>query len=333
MNNIPFLSIIIPVYNTEKYLRECLDSLLSQTFEDWEAICVDDGSTDSSGAILDEYANKDSRFRVVHKTNEGVSVARNVGLDIALGTYIGFADADDVVSADWLSSVSDTFDSSRADMVKTRYRRDFNFDSYHKIDAYRTYEGKDIYEWSVLKGGMPWMNFYRRECLKDVKFPEGMRIYEDGIFNLYALLNIRIGAQCEYDGYGYRLSETSSFKKRITEDEYVRLIEECSGWFCKASERLKEIGATKVALTRIKEYIGGRILEWVRQPDSTRGEKTKIASAVRRAEKDLHTSLSPDGLIRGMCCRAYYSYNCFALMRMYSLIARLKKRLQRALHG
>ena len=93
----PFFSIIIPVYNVAPYLRECLDSVLAQTFTDWEAICVDDGSTDGSGAILDEYAAKDSRFRVFHQSNAGVSAARNRGLDEAKGEWIWFVDSDDKI--------------------------------------------------------------------------------------------------------------------------------------------------------------------------------------------------------------------------------------------
>lgn len=98
----PFFSIIIPVYNVAPYLRECLDSVLAQTFTDWEAICVDDGSTDGSGAILDEYAAKDSRFRVFHQLNAGVSAARNKALDEAHGEWFLFLDGDDILRLDGL---------------------------------------------------------------------------------------------------------------------------------------------------------------------------------------------------------------------------------------
>ena len=98
-------SIIIPVYNVEGYLRKCLDSLVAQTCADWEAICVDDGSTDGSGAILDEYAKKDGRFKVLHQENRGVSAARNAALDLAQGEWIMFADADDVVHRNELKRV------------------------------------------------------------------------------------------------------------------------------------------------------------------------------------------------------------------------------------
>ena len=91
----PFFSIIIPVYNVAPYLRECLDSVLAQTFTDWEAICIDDGSTDGSGAILDEYAAKDRRFKVIHHPNAGVAASRNKAIDLAQGVYAMFMDSDD----------------------------------------------------------------------------------------------------------------------------------------------------------------------------------------------------------------------------------------------
>lgn len=100
-------SIILPIYNVEKYLRECIDSVLSQSFTDYEIILVDDGSTDSSGAICDEYAQKHPFINVVHKSNSGLSEARNVGLEAALGEYIIFIDSDDYISDnDFLLDIS-----------------------------------------------------------------------------------------------------------------------------------------------------------------------------------------------------------------------------------
>ncbi len=100
-------SIIIPVYNVELYLRECLDSVLAQTCGDWEAVCVDDGSTDGSAAILAEYAAQDSRFRIVTQPNSGLSAARNTGLDHARGDYILFLDSDDWLSHNALYCISE----------------------------------------------------------------------------------------------------------------------------------------------------------------------------------------------------------------------------------
>ena len=94
----PLISIIIPVFNAEKYLTECLDSVRGQTLEDVEILCVNDGSTDQSGTICDRYAAEDPRFRVIHQKNAGQSAARNRGLELALGKYVMFVDADDTLS-------------------------------------------------------------------------------------------------------------------------------------------------------------------------------------------------------------------------------------------
>ena len=98
MNNNPKISIIVPVYNVEQYLRRCIDSILNQSFADFELLLIDDGSKDKSGAICDEYAAKDSRIRVFHKENGGVSSARNIGLENARGEWLSFIDGDDVIT-------------------------------------------------------------------------------------------------------------------------------------------------------------------------------------------------------------------------------------------
>ena len=103
--NVPKVSVIVPVYKVEKYLHRCVDSILNQTFTDFELILVDDGSPDNCGAICDEYAAKDSRVRVIHKENGGVSSARNVGLDVAQGKYVSFCDADDFFLRDSLKNL------------------------------------------------------------------------------------------------------------------------------------------------------------------------------------------------------------------------------------
>lgn len=123
----PKFSIIIPVYNVAPYLRECLDSVLAQTFTDWECLCVNDGSTDESGAILDEYAAKDSRFRVFHKPNGGVSSARNLALDNAKGQWILFLDGDDFYTKNGvLNILSDALsEQNKRDLLYFRKERFF----------------------------------------------------------------------------------------------------------------------------------------------------------------------------------------------------------------
>ena len=110
------ISIIVPVYNVEKYIRRCIDSLISQTFKSIEILLIDDGSTDNSGAICDEYALIDGRIKVVHKRNGGVSSARNVGLDNAAGTYIMFCDPDDYVEPTWCERMYDVMAGTEGDV-------------------------------------------------------------------------------------------------------------------------------------------------------------------------------------------------------------------------
>lgn len=120
MNN-PLISIIVPVYNVEKYLRPCLDSILSQTYTNWEAILVDDGSKDNSGRICDEYAQKDQRFIVVHKENAGVAQARITGFENSKGDLITFVDADDTIDPEYLGKLSLPIIMDGADMVSCDY--------------------------------------------------------------------------------------------------------------------------------------------------------------------------------------------------------------------
>ena len=116
MKNIDLISIIIPVYNVEQYLSRCIDSVINQTYKNLEIILIDDGSTDDSGEICDEYALKDNRIKVMHKQNGGVSSARNEGLDISKGNYIGFIDSDDFIEKDMYEFLYDLLTKNNCDI-------------------------------------------------------------------------------------------------------------------------------------------------------------------------------------------------------------------------
>ena len=113
----PLISVIIPVYNVEKYLRECVDSVLNQTYDNFEIILIDDGSTDSSGKICDEYAYKDASITVVHKENEGQSVARNIGIEYSSGDWLYFPDSDDYIAGDTFETLLKKAVTEKADIV------------------------------------------------------------------------------------------------------------------------------------------------------------------------------------------------------------------------
>ncbi len=198
----PKISIIVPVYNVEKYIRRCLDSISAQTFTDWECICVDDGTPDASGKICDEYAQKDSRFVVIHKENGGVSSARNVGLDAAKGEWICFCDSDDWVEKEMLEILYNASIENNAEVTLGGY---YLTDDNKKYDTILPHEGllsmpKDF----VTKWQGPWAKLIKKSVLpKDnIRFPEGITLAEDLFFTfrLYYSSNkiYGLGKPCYY---------------------------------------------------------------------------------------------------------------------------------------
>ncbi len=207
------LSIIIPVYNTGEYLRGCIESVMNQTLTDWELILVDDGSKDHSGRICDEYANRDRRIKVIHKDNEGVSVARNTGLASATGEYVGFVDSDDTIVPEMYEKMYRTAQKHDAEIVMCDAVTIFE-DRHEEPDTITQLSCSRIierYDWSaeLLKemAGSSWRCIYHSSLLRrcSLKFPVGLKFSEDRIFNLYAM------------GYADRLSY-------IKEPLYRRLI-------------------------------------------------------------------------------------------------------------
>jgi len=189
----PFFSIVIPVYNVASYLRETIDSVCKQTYTDWECYCVDDGSTDGSGAILDEYAKKDSRIKVIHKGNGGVSSARNAGIEQAIGEWIMFLDSDDLFAQNALEKISeDIHRSPGIDLFKFGFQR---FDEsgllpssndtssqWRRVDISHYIEFNDIYVYM-------WQWVYRKSMLGNLRFNLTYHRMEDRPFICDCLLN------------------------------------------------------------------------------------------------------------------------------------------------
>ena len=229
-------SIIIPVYNVAPYLRECLDSVLAQTFTDWEAICIDDGSTDGSGEILDEYAAKDKRFRVIHQKNAGVSAARNSGIDAANGEYVTFLDGDDAYDRSWLEGFWGLIKDTQAELVRQQVK--FWYGGMHETislgdSSYSVcFGGEEVAAWgcsTYSKEGWSWLNAIKRTCLngaESVRFPVGMRFMEDAIFMLKVLPHVHTACQGGFAGYLYRQRETSVCGSKRNSHEVVRLFDE-----------------------------------------------------------------------------------------------------------
>ncbi|MCQ2581473.1 MAG: glycosyltransferase [Alphaproteobacteria bacterium] len=199
------VSIIIPMYKVEKYLRRCLDSVQNQTFKDWQAICVDDGSPDKSGEIAEEYAARDKRFVVLHKKNGGVSNARNVGVSKSLAEYIMFLDSDDCIHPQTLEILYNLATMHHVDIVSFRYDRDLynkilqgqdvnkifekrlntNF-MLHKIHYKKTsdlikFATERNHSWGMYKirHCYPVLHLFKRDLIKNIKFNTRIKISED----------------------------------------------------------------------------------------------------------------------------------------------------------
>lgn len=143
------ISIIIPVYNVEKYLRQCLDSIKNQTFKDFECICVNDGSTDDSLSILQEYANKDNRFKIIHQNNKGISEARNVGIKLSVGDYILFIDSDDFIDSKFCEILYMDAIKYKADIVFGGIYKYYSDKQKYKVDVLNEFCGEDIKNCSI----------------------------------------------------------------------------------------------------------------------------------------------------------------------------------------
>lgn len=212
-------SIIIPVYNVAPYLRECLDSVLAQTFTVWEAICVDDGSTDGSVRILDEYAAKDDRFSAFHQANSGVSAARNRGLDCARGSWILFLDGDDVLHPDTLSRLSVVISRfEEVDSVRFGLKRFDECGSFALDDVLE--RECNLFDVSDTFAGSPTYNFtciaYRREVLGNTRF-EGLTVGEDTLFLTRFFECARRLAVMPDVLYGYRFRVGSAMGSLLSE--------------------------------------------------------------------------------------------------------------------
>lgn len=193
-NKVPKVSVIVPVYNSEKYLPDTIESILNQTFADFELILIDDGSKDSSGVICDLYAAKDSRVRVIHKENGGICSARNAGLRIARGEYLAFCDNDDKYLPNLLKDNYELAKEHNADIVRFKRKRIAYVDGRKIVSttpAYRfaVLQGEKIAENYLNISGMSitiWNGLYRKSILDQnkIRFPKWMRYgQEDAWFN------------------------------------------------------------------------------------------------------------------------------------------------------
>lgn len=251
MNESPRISVIVPVYNAEKYLIQCIDSILSQDYTDFELLLINDGSKDKSGLICDEYAQKDQRVKVFHKENSGVSSTRNLGIDKAQGEYIAFIDSDDYVDSNYLSILTNV----TADLIVTGYKklgngREQGFGAMKKEYSFQDalYDKQQISRClsSILDDTpmrSPWDKLFKRKIIKEYSlyFDSSIRIAEDAVFVQNYLLHCNTIAFQSGIPYHYRIEpdNNSCFKYSLSSNEYMYTLHMTLQAYKKISEHFK----------------------------------------------------------------------------------------------
>ena len=181
------INIILPVYNVQTYLPQCLDSILAQSYSNWEALLIDDGSLDCSGTICDEYAGRDMRFRVFHKENGGAASAKNIGLDYVTGQYVAFLDSDDYVEPHWLETLVTAAETYQADIVECGFDKVYrNYslpvdsikEPIHSFTA-EAYLAQYLSSWSC---SLFWNKLIRSDMIGDLRFRRERRCIDDEFF-------------------------------------------------------------------------------------------------------------------------------------------------------
>lgn len=219
------ISIIIPIYNVENYIEKCFESIIRQkNMYEVEIICIDDGSTDASGTICDQYAEKDKRFKVIHKKNEGVAVARNIGLEIAKGKYIAWIDPDDYISENWyeeiIKLINSDIDIIFFDFVEVIEGR-LNAKIFGKVSGY--IEKKDFINELVIDQKIQsqlWSKVIKKELYKGIKMPVDLRILEDFAVLHYIVERAKKIYYIKDKLYFYRIRNKSLTDKMDLDNSY-----------------------------------------------------------------------------------------------------------------
>lgn len=215
------ISIIVPVYNVESYLPMCIDSILSQTFKDFELILIDDGSTDESGKICDKYIKKDPRIKVIHQRNQGLSAARNSGIEIAKGDFITFIDSDDKVTNNFLNGFNFNFDISiQGYRVENIVLKSSELIKYKEVEIYNDFK---YYYCLNNISNVVWIKLFRTDIIHkhNIRFKK-ISLSEDVLFTLDFLNHSSTGHISDKIGYIYYIRDNNSLAhKKYSLDELM----------------------------------------------------------------------------------------------------------------
>ena len=223
------VSVIVPVYNVERYLEECLDSLKNQTYTNLEIILIDDGSTDGSGSICDNYASQDNRFKVVHQINQGAACAKNRGLDVFTGDYFTFLDSDDYVECDWIESMYNVMNEHDCDIVECSFVKKY-INREEKVYSLEKEQQKIFDTSEYLKfyidhwhSSLLWNKLFKRELTKDIRFKNERRCIDDEFYTYKLCSNAKKVVLIDKVLYHYRQRKSSAVFS--DKNEYQRTID------------------------------------------------------------------------------------------------------------
>ena len=298
MDKKKLISVIIPIYNTEQYLKECLDSVCSQSYKDIEIICINDGSTDNSEEIMRDYAKKDSRIKILSQHNQGISISRNNGIERAQGEYIFFLDSDDTIEPNAIETLYKRAHQTQADIVicnlnkvtpsdenKEKYQIWKRIDSKGKIhiqeDMPLTFDTQDISEYIFITESYAWNKLYKTEFIKkhNIKFMPEI-IYEDIVYFTDILLANPQMSYCNQALYNYKLRDDSlchkTDKKQLNIIKVFEILENKLSGF-------KEEKKIRNNLYHMKKYLYTWI--YVKIPEENKQEyKKRVRKELKRKD-------------------------------------------------
>ncbi len=260
----PHISVLIPVYNVEKYLGACLDSVLKQTFQDFEVICINDGSTDHSLDVLNQYAQKDNRIHIISQKNQGVSVARNRGISNARGEYITFLDSDDMIAPTFLEALITALEKNpSAQFAWCDFKEEIP-STFSKIEIPSLITIKNPFDYFILRkkpriGASSCAKLYKKQALNNLEFPKGLTVGEDLIFLYTLLLQSKVAVYVPEVLYFYRIRENSAMHKPLTQKRLDDEIEVTKRLFLLMQENELNKTTKKV----FKNYIANRFFRCV----------------------------------------------------------------------
>jgi len=325
MEHNDLISVIIPVYNVDKYLSRCIDSVINQTYKNLEIILIDDGSTDNSGKICDEYALKNNRIIVIHKQNEGVSSARNTGLNIATGNYIGFVDSDDYIEPDMYEVLYNLLIKNEVEVSCCDYFVFSRKEKKYVQSLDNTINGilyiNEILNTKSGHGGFLWNKLYSKNLIGNIQFDETLIFGEDYVFVIDVFMKAKKIAFCKDAKYYYCYNPNSVTKRKFFKKKYLKHIEFYDKLINYCKKNHLKIGYKKYKTRQLCWIIS--FLSWIAEEKSIM-EKKSLEILLKYARKNLFYCLFGTFGIKSKCFLIVSCINFNLASKIYRLMLKLK---------